>query len=70
MHIVLLDNGRSEMRADPRFKEALRCIRCAACANICPAYQQVGGHAFGYIYSGANRGLTSIHSESILVLEQ
>ena len=53
MHIVLLDNGRSEMRADPRFHEALRCIRCAACANICPPYQQVGGHAFGYIYSGA-----------------
>ena len=53
MHIVLVDNGRSEMRADPHFKEALRCIRCAACANICPSYQQVGGHAFGYIYSGA-----------------
>src|SRR6266571_582147 len=53
VHIVLVDNGRSQMRADPRFKDALRCIRCAACANICPAYQQVGGHAFGYIYSGA-----------------
>ncbi|HEY6411472.1 MAG TPA: heterodisulfide reductase-related iron-sulfur binding cluster, partial [Ktedonobacteraceae bacterium] len=53
MHIVLVDNGRSEMRNDPRFKDALRCIRCAACANICPPYQQVGGHAFGYIYSGA-----------------
>jgi len=53
MHIVLVDNGRGEMRADPRFKDALRCIRCAACANICPPYQQVGGHAFGYIYSGA-----------------
>lgn len=53
MHIVLLDNGRSEMRADPHFKDALRCIRCAACANICPPYQEVGGHAFGYIYSGA-----------------
>ncbi len=53
MHIVLVDNGRSEMRDDPHFKEALRCIRCAACANICPPYQQVGGHAFGYIYSGA-----------------
>src|SRR5713226_4649780 len=53
MHIVLVDNGRSEMRADPRFKDALRCIRCAACANICPPYQQVGGHVFGYIYSGA-----------------
>ncbi|HYT33874.1 MAG TPA: heterodisulfide reductase-related iron-sulfur binding cluster, partial [Ktedonobacteraceae bacterium] len=53
MHIVLVDNGRSVMRDDPRFKDALRCIRCAACANICPPYQQVGGHAFGYIYSGA-----------------
>ena len=53
MHIVLIDNGRSEMRADPHFKDALRCIRCAACSNICPSYQQVGGHAFGYIYSGA-----------------
>jgi len=53
MHIVLVDNGRSEMRADPHFKDALRCIRCAACANVCPSYQQVGGHAFGYIYSGA-----------------
>src|SRR5258706_8642571 len=53
MHIVLVDNGRSEMRNDPRFKDALRCIRCAACANICPPYQQVGRHAFGYIYSGA-----------------
>jgi L-lactate dehydrogenase complex protein LldF len=53
MHIVLVDNGRSEMRADPHFKDALRCIRCAACSNICPSYQQVGGHAFGYIYSGA-----------------
>jgi L-lactate dehydrogenase complex protein LldF len=53
MHIVLVDNGRSEMRADPHFNEALRCIRCAACADICPPYQQVGGHAFGYIYSGA-----------------
>ncbi|QBD83107.1 4Fe-4S dicluster domain-containing protein [Ktedonosporobacter rubrisoli] len=53
MHIILLDNGRSEMRADPRFKDALRCIRCAACANVCPPYQQVGGHAFGHIYTGA-----------------
>lgn len=53
MHIVIVDNGRSEMREDPRFKDALRCIRCAACANICPPYQEVGGHAFGYIYSGA-----------------
>ncbi|MDQ3705979.1 MAG: LUD domain-containing protein [Chloroflexota bacterium] len=53
MHIVLLDNGRMEMREHPLIKEALRCIRCAACANVCPPYAVVGGHVFGYIYSGA-----------------
>lgn len=53
MHIVLLDNGRKAMREREEFKEALRCIRCAACANVCPPYQVVGGHVFGHIYSGA-----------------
>ena len=53
MHLILLDNGRRRMRQLPQFKEALRCIRCAACANACPPYQVVGGHVFGYIYSGA-----------------
>jgi iron-sulfur cluster protein len=53
MHLILLDNGRRKMRELPQFKEALRCIRCAACANACPPYQVVGGHVFGYIYSGA-----------------
>jgi iron-sulfur cluster protein len=52
-HIVILDNGRSAMADDPRFAEALRCIRCAACADVCPPYQVVGGHVFGYVYSGA-----------------
>ncbi len=53
LHYVFLDNGRSAMAADPDFVDALRCIRCAACANVCPPYQVVGGHVFGYIYSGA-----------------
>ncbi len=53
MHIILLDNGRRRMRELPQFKDALRCIRCAACADVCPPYQVVGGHVFGYIYSGA-----------------
>jgi L-lactate dehydrogenase complex protein LldF len=53
LHIVIVDNGRSEMAADPAFEEALRCIRCAACADVCPPYQVVGGHAFGFVYSGA-----------------
>jgi iron-sulfur cluster protein len=53
LHIVILDNGRSVMAATPDFAEALRCIRCAACADVCPPYQVVGGHVFGYVYSGA-----------------
>jgi Fe-S oxidoreductase len=51
--VVLLDNGRSAMWSDPDAREALRCIRCAACADVCPPYQVVGGHVFGYVYSGA-----------------
>ncbi len=53
LHYVFVDNGRSAMAADPDFTEALRCIRCGACADVCPPYQVVGGHAFGYVYSGA-----------------
>jgi L-lactate dehydrogenase complex protein LldF len=51
-HIIILDNGRSQMREDPLMQDALNCIRCAACMNICPTYGVVGGHAFGYIYPG------------------
>ena len=53
MHIVLLDNGRMKMRETPLIRDALRCIRCAACADVCPPYAVVGGHVFGHIYSGA-----------------
>ena len=53
MHIVLLDNGRMAMRDTPLIRDALRCIRCAACADVCPPYAVVGGHVFGHIYSGA-----------------
>jgi iron-sulfur cluster protein len=52
VHIVLLDNGRLAMQKDPDFRDALRCIRCAACSNVCPANLNLGGHAFGYIYTG------------------
>ncbi|HEX9654746.1 MAG TPA: LUD domain-containing protein [bacterium] len=51
-HIVLLDNGRLRMRDDPGFREALHCIRCGACMNICPTYGVLGGHVFGHIYPG------------------
>ena len=52
IHLVLVDNGRSELHADPGMRDVLRCIRCAACADVCPSYQVVGGHVFGHIYSG------------------
>ncbi|MDP6042759.1 MAG: LUD domain-containing protein, partial [Candidatus Latescibacteria bacterium] len=51
-HIIILDNGRSKMKEDPLFSDALNCIRCGACMNICPTYGVVGGHTFGYIYPG------------------
>ena len=51
-HIIILDNGRSRMRQDPLMKEALNCIRCGACMNVCPTYGVVGGHTFGHIYPG------------------
>lgn len=52
MHCVVIDNGRSEMLADPMFATALTCIRCGACSNACPSFMAVGGHQFGYIYNG------------------
>ncbi|MEP6850263.1 MAG: LutB/LldF family L-lactate oxidation iron-sulfur protein [Acidobacteriota bacterium] len=52
VHIVLLDNGRSKMLAHPVTRQSLACIRCGACLNACPVYQQVGGHAYGSVYPG------------------
>ncbi|MFT3886645.1 MAG: LutB/LldF family L-lactate oxidation iron-sulfur protein [Arachnia sp.] len=52
LHVVLLDNGRSRVLADPVGRAALRCIRCSACLNICPVYERVGGHAYGSPYPG------------------
>ena len=52
LHCVILDNGRTEMLADPVFRDALTCIRCGACSNACPPFMAVGGHQFGYIYNG------------------
>ena len=52
-HVVILDNGRSSLAKDPLCRQALRCVRCGACANICPVYRMVGGHQMGHIYMGA-----------------
>jgi len=52
LHIVIIDNGRSLQLGDPEFQEVLNCIRCGACLNACPVYRHVGGHAYGWVYSG------------------
>ena len=52
LHIIILDNGRSRMLAHPVTRQSLACIRCGACLNSCPVYQQIGGHAYGSVYPG------------------
>ncbi|MBI3445319.1 MAG: iron-sulfur cluster-binding protein [Magnetospirillum sp.] len=52
VHLVLLDNGRSRVHADPELGDTLRCIRCAACMNHCPVYTRVGGHTYTFTYPG------------------
>lgn len=52
-HVVFLDNGRRALARDPLFSQVLRCVRCGACANVCPVFRVVGGHQYGYIYVGA-----------------
>lgn len=51
-HLVLLDNGRTDTLADTVGRQALRCIRCSACLNVCPVYERAGGHAYGSAYPG------------------
>jgi L-lactate dehydrogenase complex protein LldF len=51
-HLVLLDNGRTAVLADEVGREALHCIRCSACLNVCPVYERAGGHAYGSVYPG------------------
>src|SRR5215472_15397211 len=52
VHLVLLDNGRTAALADETGRQALHCIRCSACLNVCPVYERTGGHAYGSVYPG------------------
>jgi L-lactate dehydrogenase complex protein LldF len=63
-HVVLLDNGRSDLLAGP-FRDVLRCIRCAACMNTCPVYGAVGGHAYGAVYMGPIGAVLTPHLTGI-----
>jgi L-lactate dehydrogenase complex protein LldF len=65
-HVILLDNGRSEMLAG-RFRDALRCIRCGACMNHCPVYHAIGGHAYGWVYPGP---IGAVLTPSLLGVEE
>jgi L-lactate dehydrogenase complex protein LldF len=65
-HVVLLDNGRSRMLGT-EFQEMLRCIRCGACLNHCPIYQSVGGHAYGWVYTGP---MGAVLTPSLLGIEE
>ena len=51
-HLVIVDNGRTRLLADPELRESLNCLRCGACLNACPVYRKVGGHAYGWVYPG------------------
>ncbi|MDE3133050.1 MAG: iron-sulfur cluster-binding protein [Acidobacteriota bacterium] len=52
LHVVLLDNGRTRVLQDEIGRQALHCIRCSACLNVCPVYSRTGGHAYGSVYPG------------------
>lgn len=52
VHLILLDNGRSQIFADPELRQTLYCIRCGTCLNHCPVYTRLGGHAYGFVYPG------------------
>jgi L-lactate dehydrogenase complex protein LldF len=51
-HLILLDNGRARILQDENARETMLCIRCGACLNVCPVYNNVGGHAYGWVYGG------------------
>ena len=64
-HVILLDNGRTDLLADPEQREVLHCIRCGACLNVCPVYRTVGGHAYGTTYQGPIGSVLTPHLRGI-----
>jgi L-lactate dehydrogenase complex protein LldF len=64
-HVVLVDNGRSQLLADAEQREVLHCIRCGACLNICPVFRHVGGHTYGTTYPGPIGSVLTPHLNGI-----
>ena len=65
MYVVLLDNGRTELLALPEKREALNCIRCGACLNVCPVYKNIGGHTYETTYSGPIGSVITPHYDGM-----
>ncbi len=70
LHVIMLDNGRLKMLADPVFREAGKCIRCTSCLNVCPIYTLLGGHVYGKIYPGAIGSMLTYFFSSLEDAEQ
>lgn len=64
-HLVLLDNGRTKLLADPEQRDALRCIRCGACLNVCPIFKNIGGHSYGTTYQGPIGAVITPHYKGL-----
>ncbi|WP_026998635.1 LutB/LldF family L-lactate oxidation iron-sulfur protein [Eisenibacter elegans] len=65
MYVILLDNGRTKLLADPQKRQALNCIRCGACLNACPVYKNIGGHTYEATYSGPIGSVITPHFEGM-----
>lgn len=65
MYVILLDNGRTNILANPKTRESLYCIRCGACLNACPVYKNIGGHTYGTTYSGPIGSVITPHLKEI-----
>ena len=64
-HVVLLDNRRTELLADPEQRDSLHCIRCGACLNVCPIFKNVGGHSYGTTYQGPIGSVITPHLRNL-----
>jgi L-lactate dehydrogenase complex protein LldF len=68
-HVILLDNGRSQLLADTEQRDVLHCIRCGACLNACPVYRNIGGHAYGTVYPGPIGSVLTPHLRGLAEFE-